>query len=295
MRFVRYRSRDGVGDYLGRLDGDQIIGAVPVVTPLAPTAALWGMLANLVEPVTPMDDVHLLAPVAPGKIVCVGLNYADHAAEGGNALPESPLLFAKWPSSLIGPYDPIVLPPFEADPDFEVELAVVVGRRCKNLASIDEGWNAIGGFTVINDVSGRQTQMGDGQWVRGKGFDTFAPIGPCVVSIEEINAEDVRLGCAVDGHVYQDSSTSELVFNVGQIVAYCSWQCTLEPGDVIATGTPAGVGYTRNPRIRLESGQTLETWVEGIGTLMNPVVQGQDPAGALDSILGSKAGPATSG
>jgi 2-keto-4-pentenoate hydratase/2-oxohepta-3-ene-1,7-dioic acid hydratase in catechol pathway len=264
-----------------------IVGAIDARLNLAPTAELWELLESISEPRTPLADVRLLAPVAPSKIVCIGLNYADHAAEGGNDLPEAPLLFSKWPSSLIGPFDEIELPVHEADPDFEVELAVVIGRRSKNLNGEEEGWAAVGGYTVINDVSGRQAQMGDGQWARGKGYDTFAPVGPCVVSPDEIDASDVALGCAVDGRVFQDSRTSELVFNVGQLVAYSSWQCTLEPGDVIATGTPAGIGYTRNPRVRLEPGQTLETWVEGIGTLRNPIVRGTDPAGAFDVILGA--------
>ncbi len=285
MRFVRYIGSQELEELVGRLEGDVIVGGAPARMGLAPTAELWAMLGSLEEPRTLLAEARLLPPVAPSKIVCVGLNYADHAAEGGNALPDAPLLFAKWPSSIIGPFDDIELPVYESDPDFEVELAIVVGRRSKNLAGEAEGWAAVGGYTVINDVSGRQAQMGDGQWARGKGYDTFAPIGPCVVSPEEINASDVALGCSVDGRRFQDSRTSELVFNVGQLVAYTSWQCTLEPGDVIATGTPAGIGYTRNPRVRLEPGQTLETWVEGIGTMRNPIVKGADPMGQLDTIL----------
>lgn len=288
MRFVRFVRHDESREQLGRLEGSMIVAAESAAGGLLPTPQLWEAVAEWSGPGIPLGDVHLLPPVAPSKIVCVGLNYADHAAEGGNELPETPLLFSKWPSSIVGPHDEIRLPSQESDPDFEAELAVVVGRRSRQLVDEEQGWASVGGYTVINDVSGRQAQMGDGQWARGKGYDTFAPIGPCVVYPSEIDPGSLALGCSLDGDVFQSSSTSEMVFNVGQLLSYISWHCTLEPGDVIATGTPAGIGFMRTPRVRLEPGQLLETWVEGIGRLENRIVA--DPSGPwnLDAILGQR-------
>ena len=289
MRFVRYQAGSSA-EYLGRLDGEAVIGALPHAGRIAPTHEMWDLIARADAPVRPLSDVQLLAPVWPGKIVCVGLNYADHAAESGVPLPAQPLLFGKWPSALTGPFDEIVIPGQEEYPDWEAELGVVIGERAGHLPDADAGLSAIGGYTVVNDVTGRRSQEGDGQWARGKGYDTFAPVGPCVVRPDVIDPFHARLGCAVDGVVMQDSSTASLVFDVGQLVAYISWQCTLEPGDLIATGTPAGIGYGRRPPLRLEPGQVVDTWVEGIGRMSNPVVAGRFDDNVLAKILGQSGG-----
>jgi 2-keto-4-pentenoate hydratase/2-oxohepta-3-ene-1,7-dioic acid hydratase in catechol pathway len=290
MRFVRYRAGSSAVAHLGRLEGENVIGALPHSGYIAPTQEMWESISRQDAPVRLVSDVQLLAPVCPGKIVCVGLNYADHAAESGNSLPKQPLLFGKWPSALVGPFDDIVLPAQDEYPDWEVELCIVIGERAAHLPDSRAGLAAIGGYTVINDVTGRQSQESDGQWARGKGYDSFAPVGPCVVRPDVINPFDVGLGCAIDGVVMQDSSTSQLVFDVGQLVAYISWQCTLEPGDLIATGTPAGIGDGRRPPLRLEPGQVMETWVDGIGRMSNSVVAGRLDDSVLAKILRTSAG-----
>lgn len=295
MRFVRYMSESSTEAYLGRLEGESVIGALSHSGCIAPTHELWELIAREDAPVRSLSDVQLLAPVSPGKIVCVGLNYADHAAESGSALPEQPLLFSKWPSSLAGPFDEVVLPGQDEYPDWEAELCIVIGERAAHLPDSQAGLAAIGGYTVVNDVTGRQSQQSDGQWARGKGYDSFAPVGPCVVHADAIDPFHARLGCAVDGVVMQESSTSNLVFDVGQLVAYISWQCTLEPGDLVATGTPAGIGYGRKPPLRLEPGQLMETWVEGIGRMSNPVVAGRFDDDALANILRTSSGQLSGG
>jgi 2,4-didehydro-3-deoxy-L-rhamnonate hydrolase len=207
----------------------------------------------------------------PGKIVCVGLNYRDHAAESNLDLPSRPLLFAKWQTSLTGPGDPIVLPDVTTQVDFEAELGVVIGTRARNVAA-DDALGVVGGYICVNDVSARDVQMGDGQWTRGKSFDTFCPVGPAIVPAAEI-ADPQALGirCLVNGVTMQDSTTAEMVFSVAEIIAFVSEAITLEPGDLIATGTPAGVGMARTPAVFLADGDVVTVEIDGVGTLTNPV------------------------
>jgi 2-keto-4-pentenoate hydratase/2-oxohepta-3-ene-1,7-dioic acid hydratase in catechol pathway len=206
------------------------------------------------------------------KIVCVGLNYVDHAREVELELPERPLLFAKWPNAVIGDGEPIVIPPGVEQVDYEAELAAVVGARTKRV-SVGDALDAIAGFTCLNDVSARTIQFADGQWTRAKSLDTFCPIGPRVVPRDAIgDPQALRIACRVNGATVQDATTADMIFTVAEIVAFVSEAITLEPGDVIATGTPPGVAFGRPDPRYLEPGDVVEVEIEGIGVLRNPVL-----------------------
>jgi 2-keto-4-pentenoate hydratase/2-oxohepta-3-ene-1,7-dioic acid hydratase in catechol pathway len=209
----------------------------------------------------------------PGKIVCVGLNYRDHAAEGGMDLPKAPLLFAKWPNTLIGHGDPIVLPPESAQVDYEAELGVVIGTKARRVSERD-ALAHVDGYICLNDVSARDLQFADGQWTRGKSPDTFCPVGPRLVPRAEIDdPQALAIRCIVNGEALQDSSTAQMIFSVAEIIAYASQVITLEPGDLIATGTPAGVGVFRDPKVLLQAGDEVSVEIEGLGTLTNPITK----------------------
>jgi 2-keto-4-pentenoate hydratase/2-oxohepta-3-ene-1,7-dioic acid hydratase in catechol pathway len=210
----------------------------------------------------------------PGKIVCLGLNYRDHAEEQGVDLPEKPLLFAKWPNTLIGPGDAIVIPPAVEKCDYEAELAVVIGSRVRRVSK-ENAMEAVSGYLCANDVSARDLQLGDGQWTRGKSVDTFCPVGPAFVPVADIpDPHDLRIRALVNGEVLQDSTTANLVFGIDEIVSFASQTLTFEPGDLILTGTPAGVGIFRKPQRLLQPGDEVTIEIEGIGSLTNPVVAG---------------------
>jgi 2-keto-4-pentenoate hydratase/2-oxohepta-3-ene-1,7-dioic acid hydratase in catechol pathway len=213
-------------------------------------------------------------PIArPGKIVCVGLNYRDHAEEQGAELPKEPLLFAKWPNTLIGPGDPIVIPPIVTKADYEAELGVVLGATVKGVSK-ENALEAVAGYVCANDVSARDLQFADGQWSRGKSPDTFCPVGPMVPRDDVPDPHDLRIRAIVSGEVLQDSTTANLVFGVDEVIAYASQTMTLEPGDLILTGTPAGVGIFRRPQRLLHPGDEVTVEIERIGSLTNPVVSG---------------------
>ena len=220
-----------------------------------------------------LESASLLAPARPTKIVAIGLNYRDHIKETGLDEPKSPLIFAKFPSSLVGPADEIVIDGLVTQRvDWEVELGVVVGRRMRNVSESD-ALDHVFGYTVGNDVSARDVQFGDGQWVRGKSLDTFCPLGPAVVTPEEIpDPQALALSTRVNGEVMQESSTSLMLFGVAELLSFCSRNFTLEPGDLLLTGTPWGCGEFMEPKRSLRPGDLVETEVEGIGTLRNPVV-----------------------
>jgi 2-keto-4-pentenoate hydratase/2-oxohepta-3-ene-1,7-dioic acid hydratase in catechol pathway len=209
----------------------------------------------------------------PGKIVCVGLNYRDHAEEQGAELPKQPLLFAKWPNALVGPGDAIVIPPIVTKADYEAELGVVIGSTAKNV-SRENAFEAVRGYVCANDVSARDLQFSDGQWSRGKSPDTFCPVGPLVPRDEVASPHDLRIRAIVSGEVLQDSTTANLIFGVDEVIAYVSQTMTLEPGDLILTGTPAGVGVFRDPQRLLRPGDEVTIEIEGVGSLTNPVVAG---------------------
>jgi 2-keto-4-pentenoate hydratase/2-oxohepta-3-ene-1,7-dioic acid hydratase in catechol pathway len=214
--------------------------------------------------------VRLSHPVhRPSKIICLGKNYAEHAREGGFDAPERPLLFSKAPSALSGPYDPIRLPRFSGRVDWEVELAVVIGREGKRIAP-EAAFDYVAGYTVMNDVSGREAQFGDGQWFRGKSFDTFAPLGPALLTPDEIgDVNGLRLTSLVNGEVMQEGTTRDLIFDIPTLIAYISQDMTLMPGDIISTGTPAGVGIFRDPPVTLMEGDVVECRIDPLGALVN--------------------------
>jgi 2-keto-4-pentenoate hydratase/2-oxohepta-3-ene-1,7-dioic acid hydratase in catechol pathway len=207
----------------------------------------------------------------PQKIICVGLNYRDHAEEQGVTPPERPILFAKWPNTLIGPGEPIVLPPISEQVDYEAELGVVIGSRVRNV-SVENALDAVGGYICVNDVSARDLQFSDGQWTRGKSPDTFCPVGPRLVPAAEIpDPQVLAIRAILNGEVLQDSSTANMIFGVAEIIAFISQTITLEPGDLIATGTPAGVGVFRDPPVFMQPGDEITIEIEGLGALTNPV------------------------
>jgi len=204
------------------------------------------------------------------KIVCVGVNYRDHAGESNMELPKAPLLFGKFANTLLGDGDAIVLPPGAGHVDAEAELAVVIGERASAVPE-RHAFDVIAGYTCANDVSAREAQFSDGQWFRGKGMDGFCPVGPRIVAAESFDPADVRVQQRVNGETLQDARTSLLVFDVPILVAYISAAITLEPGDLILTGTPSGVGFFRSPKVSLAEGDVVEVEVEGIGVLRNDV------------------------
>ncbi|MBA2426784.1 MAG: fumarylacetoacetate hydrolase family protein [Actinobacteria bacterium] len=213
----------------------------------------------------------LAPPIArPGKLACIGLNYRDHAAEAGQEIPSKPLLFAKFSSCVIGPGVPIEIPSGSTKVDYEAELAVVIGRPAYNVSE-SEALNFVGGYACFNDVSERDIQKEDGQWLRAKSFNTFGPFGPYVMTPDEVpDPNDLSIRCRVNGDAVQDSSTAQMIHRVPALVSFCSRAFPLEPGDIIATGTPAGVGLGSG--VFLEPGDTVEVEIQGLGVLANPVV-----------------------
>jgi 2-keto-4-pentenoate hydratase/2-oxohepta-3-ene-1,7-dioic acid hydratase in catechol pathway len=251
VRIVRYQ--DTAGPAWGVLDDDGIVRRAtgsPFVD-LEP-----GEEAGSVE------EIRLLAPVVPTVIICVGRNYREHAAEFSNPVPEEPLLFLKPPSAIVGPGDDVVYPALSSRVDHEAELVVVIGRRAHKVAATD-AWSVVGGYTCGNDVTARDIQRSDGQWTRGKGFHTFCPLGPWVET--DIDPSDVRVSCTVSGETRQNGRTSAMIFDIPYLIEYISRFTRLEPGDVIMTGTPEGVGP-------VEVGDTMTVEVQGLGSLSNPVV-----------------------
>ncbi|SEF86056.1 2-keto-4-pentenoate hydratase/2-oxohepta-3-ene-1,7-dioic acid hydratase (catechol pathway) [Nonomuraea solani] len=251
MRIIRYDA-DGTVRW-GVLDQDGTVRAAE------------GDPYEGLRPGTPVGDVsrvRLRAPVTPSKIVCVGRNYADHAAEFGNPVPKEPLLFLKPPSSIAGPGDEVVYPSLSGRLDPEAELVVVIGTRGRRVAA-EDAMSLVFGYTIGNDVTARDIQKSDPQWTRGKGFDTFCPLGPWVDT--EFDPADVRVTCTVGGEVRQDGRTRDFIFDIPTLIAYVTAFSTLEPGDIIMTGTPPGV----RP---VQPGDTMTIAVEGLGELSNPVV-----------------------
>jgi acylpyruvate hydrolase len=273
MRLVTVRTEDGTR--AGRLEGDRI-----ELLPFPHIGALladpgWGTAAE-----TRGESIEAagadFAPVVPrpNKIICLGLNYKAHIEEMGRDLPNHPTLFAKYAVSLIGARDPIVLPPESQAVDWEVELAFVVGARARRVKAADAA-KVVAGFTVFNDVSMRDWQMRTLQFLQGKTFEKSTPVGPAVVTLDEFPQgldADLAISCEVDGEQMQKARTSDLLFPTAALVEYISTIMTLEPGDIVATGTPNGVGAGRNPPVFLKPGQTVRTTIEGVGELLNPTV-----------------------
>lgn len=251
MRLVRYAWKDETG--FGELRDDQI-------WPWTGSPLTGGAVAGNRQPIA-LKAATLLVPCEPSKIIGIGRNYAEHAAEHAAEVPTAPLMFLKAPSSLLGPDQPIVLTPLSQQVEHEAELAVVIGRRCRDVAP-DDVASVILGYTCANDVTARDLQRQDGQWARAKSFDTFCPLGPWIET--ELDVRALEVTCHVQGQLRQRGSTADMVFGVATLVSYVSRMMTLEPGDVILTGTPAGVGP-------LHPGDTVTVRVEGVGELNNPV------------------------
>jgi 2-keto-4-pentenoate hydratase/2-oxohepta-3-ene-1,7-dioic acid hydratase in catechol pathway len=256
VRIARYTTGEDPTFGVVEDDGGRLVLAEVQGDPLYQPVVFTGVR-------TPLDDVRLLAPVIPrSKVIGIGKNYADHAAEMGGEAPAEPLMFLKPNTSVVGPDDPIVLPRQSQEVHYEGELAVVIRRICKDVP-VERVPEVIYGYTCANDVTARDLQRGDGQWSRAKGFDSFCPLGPWIVT--GLDASDLALTTRRDGEVVQDGRTSQMIHDVAKLVAHASEAFTLLPGDVILTGTPAGVGP-------LTAGQRVEVEIEGIGTLSNPVV-----------------------
>lgn len=220
-----------------------------------------------------ISDHRIGAPVdRPTKAICIGLNYLKHAKETGATLPEEPIVFMKAPDTVIGGFDDIVIPPRSLKTDYEVEICVVIGKKALYIENPQEAEKYILGYTISQDVSERHWQLErSGQWMKGKSFPTFNPVGPWVVTKDSIDPSDLRLWCSVDGEMRQDSRTSDLIFNINYIVWYLSQFMELQPGDIINTGTPEGVGMGSNPTKYLMGGEVVETGIEGIGTIKSTV------------------------
>jgi 2-keto-4-pentenoate hydratase/2-oxohepta-3-ene-1,7-dioic acid hydratase in catechol pathway len=251
MRIVRYQTQDGKKPKYGWLLGDKV-GEI--------SGNVFGRYRRN-EAETPLADVKLFAPSEPSKIICVGRNYVEHAKELGNEVPKVPLIFLKPPSSIINPNDAVLLPPQSIQVEHEGELVVVIGKRGRHVTAANAKRHILG-YTIGNDVTARDLQRTDDQWTRAKGFDTFCPFGPWIDT--DFDPADSVVTCRVNGQMRQMASTRDMVFNVGTLIAYISSVMTLEPGDLIFTGTPAGVGELKN-------GDEVVVEIEGLGVLRNPV------------------------
>jgi 2-keto-4-pentenoate hydratase/2-oxohepta-3-ene-1,7-dioic acid hydratase in catechol pathway len=278
VRLVAFALLGGGSDaHLGRLAEDGIHDLTDALgSDLASVIAGGAQLAGVPGPLVDPAAVTLLAPLPrPGKIICVGLNYFDHCREQGIEPPAYPMLFSKFANAVSDPGQAVVRPTATEKLDLECELAVVIGRRAKSIGP-EEAMEHVFGYTILNDVTMRDLQRDDGQWLRAKGSDGFAPMGPALVTREEIpDPQRLRLGSSVNGETWQDSSTAEMVFDVATLVAFASRTITLESGDVIATGTPAGVGHFQEPPRYLQDGDIMRCEIEGIGVLENRVVDEQ--------------------
>jgi len=272
VKAVRYANAAGE-TRIGRLDDDHVVDAGPA-GPLGfvPDDDGWAAIDAAAGAEHALSDVRLLHPTESRKILAIGLNYRAHATESELDVPPVPVVFAKFTSALIGHGASIVIPREETRPDYEGELAVVIARRTYR-ADPDGARAAIGGISAMHDVSGRRAQLETPlrQFTLGKSFDTFAPMGPCVASMNGVDLADIDVKTTVAGELMQDANTSDLIFPVVDLVEYLSRGLTLEPGDVIATGTPGGVGDSRDPRRYLREGDVVDVFVSGVGTLSNPI------------------------
>lgn len=269
------------------VDDGQIADLTPSILPMGLSGAeilrCYDLDTNFVEPamdavlsgelpLVERDDIKLEAPVPrPSKIICIGLNYLDHVKESGAEIPKAPLIFSKFDTCVAAASDPILLPAGSGQVDFEAELAVAIGRQAKNVR-VEDAMNYVFGYTNFNDVSARDMQFTDGQWQRGKSCDTFAPFGEFVATKDEItDPHNLRIQFRLNGETMQDSNTNQLIFKIPELVEYIARSITLEPGDIIATGTPPGVGFARIPPVFLKNGDVCEVEIEGLGVLRNPV------------------------
>ena len=277
MKLAQFKTKTSDETRLGMLRGGVIIDVTAVAPDMLTlinrgAAALQAAAGQTATAAYALDAVEFLPAVAPGKILAIGRNYLDHATEGGSEPPAAPLIFMKLPNALAAHNAPIVLPEISQQVDYEAELAVVMGRRAKRVGEA-EALDYVFGYTLFDDVSARDLQFSDGQWIRGKGLDTFAPLGPFITTRDEVpDVQALKIEGVLNGEVMQSSNTSYMIFKVAYLIHYISQGITLEPGDVIATGTPEGVGIFRKPPVLLKPGDVFEVRIEGLGTLRNPVV-----------------------
>ena len=272
MHAVRF-TIEGGEPRIGRLEGDTVVDAGPAgPAGFVPTDEAWAALAAARGSSYPLASVRLHAPLTPRQVLAIGLNYRAHAIESDIPIPEVPVVFAMYPSSITGPHDDIVIPREETRTDYEGEVAVVISRRAYRV-SRDDAWSYVGAVTALDDVSGRRAQLETPlrQFTLGKSFDTFTPIGPALAQASDLDPTDISVRTTVSGEVMQDSNTSDLIFPIAEIIEYLTRGMTLEPGDLIATGTPGGVGDSRVPPRYLVEGDVVEIEVSGVGALRNPV------------------------
>ena len=295
MKLVAFNPIDGpqLGEKRYRvgafINNGEIADLTPSILPMGLTATellrCYDLSTNFIEPAmeavdsgglpfVEQSEIKLEAPIPrPGKIICIGLNYRNHAIESGMDIPKSPIIFSKFVTSVTAADEPIIIPTGSEQTDYEAELAVVIGRKAKHV-SANEAMDFVFGYTNLNDVSARDFQFADGQWQRGKSCDTFAPFGPFVATKDEIaEPHDLRIQFRLNGETMQNSTTSELIFRIPELIEFLSRSITLEPGDVIATGTPPGVGFARKPPVFLKDGDVCEVEVEGLGVLRNRVIK----------------------
>ncbi|HWI21561.1 MAG TPA: fumarylacetoacetate hydrolase family protein [Baekduia sp.] len=272
----KFYDAGALAEHAGISAAEALITTTAVLRAGAETiAALAAAVASAPTAGTPLAECILGPPVTdPAKIICLGLNYRDHAAEANLPEPAAPMIFAKFANSLVGPTDDVVIPRVSKQVDYEVELGVVIGRTAKDVPA-DEALEYVAGVTVVNDVSARDLQTATSQWGAGKAIDTFAPCGPELVFLDEIeDIQSLRLQTRVNGKTVQDGNTHEQIFPVAETIAFLTTFMTLEPGDIIATGTPAGVGMSRTPPLWLKEGDVVETEIESIGVLRNTFTNG---------------------
>ena len=294
MKIVRFEAAPGVVQH-GALLGDEILDFAHEASGLGAARDLWDWYNLDGDLLTDAKSLHdavrgdearlavlreagalrpadakLHAPVAlPRKVICIGLNYRDHAEESGMDIPEYPLVFSKFSTSITGPEAPVYLPEDSKEVDYEAELAVIIGKRATRV-SVDSAIDHVLGYCCLNDVSARDFQFADGQWQRGKSCDAFAPLGPFIATRDEIDdPQRLRIALRLNGETMQDSNTDQLIFGIPALVAFLSRSITLEPGDVIATGTPPGVGFARKPPVYVKDGDVMEVEIEGLGVLRN--------------------------
>ena len=277
MKLLQFRTKTGPGPRLGVLKGEAIVDVTSVAPDMRSLIARGADGLRAVEQASAtaaygLDAIEFLPAVTPGKIICIGRNYYDHAVEGGSEPPASPLIFTKLPNALTAHEAPVTLHAISQQIDFEAELAVVIGRQARRVSEA-EALDHVYGYSCLNDISARDLQFSDGQWIRGKSLDGFAPLGPWIVTRDEIaNPQALAIEGRLNGQVMQRSNTGQMIFPVAYLIHYISQGITLEPGDVIATGTPEGVGVFRNPPVLLQPGDQFEVELEGIGVLRNPFV-----------------------
>ena len=277
MKLTQFKTNDTDGIRLGLLRGDVIVDVTDIAPTMKDAIERFGVIAKALNDATAktayaLDAVEFLPAVYPRQIIAIGRNYHDHAVEGGSDVPTSPMVFMKLPNSLNSHNGNIVLPKHTSQVDFEAELAVIIGKKAKGVSE-EDAMNYVFGYACLHDVSARDLQFADGQWIRGKGQDSFCPIGPFITTKDEIaDVHSLKIEGRLNGETMQSSNTSKLIFKIPTLIHYLTQGITLEPGDVIATGTPEGVGVFRTPPVLLKAGDVFEIEIENIGVLSNKCI-----------------------